>query len=359
MDGTIYIWNPADTTGGYKTWNGTTGNLGSGLIAPFQAFWVKANSTGPVLQCNNSVKSSGATFLGKVAADSILSPPPVLSLTLSANGKQTQAYLMFSRTGKMTYDAYDAFSLVPLSDNYLILYTVAGTSQPAMQIQNLPDTNFTNPLALPLYLGGTVGGQPLSASFTLSWKFEGKLPSGWHIMLMDDAAGKADSLTNTGSKTFQYDTPTDIIPTSSSLLLKSSGTSSDQTSVPMLQWPVAFSVPEMKLSKTSTSANRFRIVVSTNNDLSGYIPTTPELAQNYPNPFNPTTNITFYVPAKSRVTIQVLNILGQKIITLTDQEYTAGRYAVVWNASTVASGVYFCRMTAAEKTQTKKMVVLR
>jgi hypothetical protein len=359
IDGTVYIWNPADTVGGYKTWNGTTGNLGSGLIAPFQAFWVKANNSSPVLTCNNNVKSSGAAFLGKVAVDSLTSPPPVLTLTLSANGKQTQAYVMFSRTGKISYDAYDAFSLVPLTDNYLILYTVAGTGQYAMQIQNLPDTNLTDPLTLPLYLGGAVGGQPLSASFTLSWKFDGHLPNGWHLMLMDDAAGNADSMTTVGSKTFQYDTPTDIIPTSSGLLLKSSGTSSDQTSMLLLQRPVAFSVPAAKLSKTNTSASRFRIIVSTNNDLSGYIPTSPELLQNYPNPFNPTTNITFSIPTRSRVTIQVYNILGQKIAILTDQEYTAGNHIVVWNASNIASGVYICRMTAADKTQTKKMVVLR
>jgi hypothetical protein len=118
-------------------------------------------------------------------------------------------------------------------------------------------------------------------------------------------------------------------------------------------------VPSAKLAKSSTSTSRFRLVVSTNNELTGYLPTTPQLAQNYPNPFNPTTNISFSLPAKSRVTILVFNILGQQVATVTDQEYPAGSHLVVWNASNVASGVYFCRMTAAEKTQTKKMVVLR
>jgi len=100
-------------------------------------------------------------------------------------------------------------------------------------------------------------------------------------------------------------------------------------------------------------------VVSAHDGATGYLPTTPELAQNYPNPFNPTTNISFSLPAKSRVTILVFNILGQRVATVTDQEYPAGNHIVMWNASNVASGVYFYRMTAAEKTQTKKMVVLR
>jgi hypothetical protein len=228
-----------------------------------------------------------------------------------------------------------------------------------MQIQNLPDTNLTDALTLPLYIGGTVGGQPLSSTFTLKWKFDGQLPSGWHIMLMDDATSETDSLTGTGSLTFQYDTPTDLIPSSSSFLQKNSSTASNQNSLLTLQRPAVFSVPKAKLAKTSTSASRFRIVISTNSDLSGYMPTTPELAQNYPNPFNPTTTISFTVPSKSYVSIQIYNILGKKIATLTDQEYPAGRHAIVWDASTVASGVYYCRMVVGDWRKTIKTLVLK
>jgi hypothetical protein len=284
---------------------------------------------------------------------------PILDLELSANGQQTQAYLMFSHGGKLTYDPYDAFSLVPLSNNYLILYSVAGTDQPAMQIQNLPDTGYTQPLTLPLYVGGTVSGQPLSGSFTLSWKLNGQLPTGWNILLMDDGAGTATSMTEAGELTFQYATPADLISSGSSLLPKESGVASSGQSLQSLPWPVVQTVPAGKLAKSSTSASRFRIVVASNNDMKGYLPTSPQLAQNYPNPFNPTTNITFSIPSQTRVTIRIFNILGQQVATVTDQEYTAGSHLVVWNATHVASGVYFCRMSAAEITQTKKMVVLR
>jgi hypothetical protein len=392
MDGTIYIWDPA--TSSYKSWNGTSGTLGGGMIAPFQAFWVKANASSPSLKCDNGVKATGGNFLGKksagrstlasVSSDSagkkstsiaksaslakntsdnkslgINDSAPVLELELSANGLQTQAYLMFSPSGKITYDPYDAFSLVPLSDNYLILYSVAGTSQPAMQIQNLPDTGFVQPFTLPLYVGGTVGGQPLNGSFTLSWNLNGQLPFGWNILLMDDASGTATSMIEAGDLTFQYNTPADLISSSNSLLQKESSVASSRQSLHALPRPVVQTVPTAKLAKSITSASRFRLVVSTNNDLTGYLPTAPQLAQNYPNPFNPTTNITFSIPAQTRVTIRVFNILGQQVATVTDQEYSAGNHLVVWNASNVASGVYFCRMAAAEKTQTKKMVVLR
>ena len=277
MDGTIYVWDPA--TSGYRSWNGTTGNLGSGLIAPFQAFWVKANAASPSLKCNNGVKTSGGSFLGKMAAGntkltsvpsestgqnnmniadlaslqkstsgntdtSIAGATPVLGLELAANGLRTQAYLMFSHSGKVTYDPFDAFSLVPLSDNYLILYSVAGTGQPAMQIQNLPDTGYIQPFAIPLYVGGTVGGEPLSGSFSLSWKLHGQLPTGWNILLMDDGTGTATSMTEAGELTFQYTTPSDLISSSSSSLLpKKSGVAGNQQSLQALPWPVVIQCP--------------------------------------------------------------------------------------------------------------------
>ena len=389
MDGTIYVWDPADTVGGYKTWNGSAGNLGSGLIAPFQAFWVKANGPAPSLQCSNGVKTTGGNFFGKIVAgvsaetdvkDNSLAKkstnvaslpkapskdetnvavvPSVLTLSLSASGLQAQTYVMFSDRGKLTYDPYDAFSLVPLSSNYLIFYSVAENGQPAMQIQDLPMTGFGQPLTLPLYIGGTVSGQPLNSMFTIRWEINGGLPAGLNIELMDDAVGKAYNLSTAGELTFPFNTPADLVPTGSSVLEKKSGAASVRQTLSLLTRPRLFEVPMPKLAKT-TSASRFRLVISGNGGLKGYLPTTPELSQNYPNPFNPSTNIAFSVPSQSRVAIEVFNVLGQKVSTITDQDYAAGSYVLQWNANRDASGVYFCRMTVGQKRQTIKMLLLR
>jgi fibronectin-binding autotransporter adhesin len=382
VDGTIYVWDPADTTGGYKTWNGTTGNLGSGLIAPFQAFWVKANNINPVLSCDNGVKSSGGVFLGKIAqsptggtplskmaidtgvsgssektSEDSTSSPPVLSLDLSADGLHAQAYLMFSSEGKLSYDPYDAFSLVPLSNNYLIFYSVAGNGQPAMQIQDLPDTGFADPFTLPLYVGGTTGGKPLDGSFTLRWNLQGGLPSGWKIVLMDDYESKAYTMTSTGELAFQYSTPTGLIPSSSNFLQKTTG-NSNHGSVAALPWPVVRTVPSSRLSKAASVVPRFRLIVSAK-DLAGYLPSTPQLAQNYPNPFNPSTNIQFSLPARARVSVDIFNVLGQRVATLADEEFSAGTHTIVWNPRTAASGVYFCRMLSGSSRKIIKMMFLK
>ncbi|MBM2840910.1 MAG: repeat-containing protein, partial [Bacteroidetes bacterium] len=76
------------------------------------------------------------------------------------------------------------------------------------------------------------------------------------------------------------------------------------------------------------------------------------LMQNHPNPFNPSTTIRFEVPLQTRITIKVYDILGREVTTLIDESRSPGRYHVDWNATHVASGVYFYRMTAGAFSET-------
>jgi len=89
------------------------------------------------------------------------------------------------------------------------------------------------------------------------------------------------------------------------------------------------------------------------------LPTEFALNQNYPNPFNPTTEISFSLPSASDVKLEVYNIMGQRVVTLADGYLEAGRHATIWDASSVASGIYFYRLTANEFVETKKMVLLK
>lgn len=83
------------------------------------------------------------------------------------------------------------------------------------------------------------------------------------------------------------------------------------------------------------------------------------LAQNYPNPFNPSTIIPFQIPTAERVVLKVYNILGQEVVTLMDEWKEPGAYEVAWNASGVSSGMYFYRLSAGERSETRKLLLLR
>ena len=88
-------------------------------------------------------------------------------------------------------------------------------------------------------------------------------------------------------------------------------------------------------------------------------PTIYNLSQNYPNPFNPTTTIKYSIPKQSLVTLKIYDILGRQITTLVNEEKPAGNYKIKYDASSLASGVYFYRLQAGNFVQTKKMILLR
>ncbi|MBS1493764.1 MAG: T9SS type A sorting domain-containing protein [Bacteroidetes bacterium] len=85
-----------------------------------------------------------------------------------------------------------------------------------------------------------------------------------------------------------------------------------------------------------------------------------ELKQNYPNPFNPVTNIRFSLPKLANVTLKVYGVDGKEVATLINDEIVSeGTKEVSFNATTLASGVYFYTITAGDFRETKKMMLLK
>jgi len=89
------------------------------------------------------------------------------------------------------------------------------------------------------------------------------------------------------------------------------------------------------------------------------LPKTFSLSQNYPNPFNPSTIIKYSVPKAQVVTIKVYNMLGQEVATLLNNQQNPGNYEINFNASRLASGVYFYTLNAGNFNAVKKMILLK
>jgi len=94
------------------------------------------------------------------------------------------------------------------------------------------------------------------------------------------------------------------------------------------------------------------------------IPDVYSLHQNYPNPFNPSTKITFTLAANAQVTLKVFDVLGQEVMTLINQDITAGVHTYDFDAAGINSGVYFYRIEVngidgTNFTSIKKMILLK
>lgn len=94
------------------------------------------------------------------------------------------------------------------------------------------------------------------------------------------------------------------------------------------------------------------------------LPKTFALLQNHPNPFNPDTKISYALPVDCHVTLTIYNLLGEKVVSLVDEDQTAGWHYIIWcgkdkKSKDLASGVYFYRIKARHFTQTRRMLLLK
>lgn len=106
-----------------------------------------------------------------------------------------------------------------------------------------------------------------------------------------------------------------------------------------------------------TPGFRNGLILNSEEDL--IIPNGVSLAQNYPNPFNPRTTITFSLNKQEQVTLEVFNMTGQLVETITDKLYGSGSHSVILRADHLASGVYFYRLKTPTSLLTKKFTLIK
>jgi hypothetical protein len=93
------------------------------------------------------------------------------------------------------------------------------------------------------------------------------------------------------------------------------------------------------------------------------IPSSVDVSQNYPNPFNPLTKIDYNIPYDGIVKIQIFDITGKEVSTIINESKPAGYYTVEFDASNIASGIYFYRIfsdgAGLKFTKTMKMLLIK
>lgn len=331
IESTIYIWDPAANSGNgeYLTWNGTTGTLGSGRIAPFQGFWVKANATSPSLKVKLDAKTTGGNFLRKETR----SAEPVIELEAQLNGLSKRTNIMFSDEGSRQRDSKDGLRLVPFSTNHVEFYSLLN-DRTQLAINNQP-LDFQNRIEIPLVVRAFTDGNPESGTFIIRKNSMRNIPADWKILLLDHQTGATIDLTNENEYVVFHSTNSKLIANKSPLS------------------------PDFKFKvKENTASARFTLRITTE-EIESRIPDDFYLEQNYPNPFNPSTTIQYGLVAPSRVKLEVFDVIGRKIQTLVNQEQFEGNYSVTFDAGNLASGVYIYRITTNQGVRTKRLTLIK
>ncbi len=338
IDPTIYIWDPSANGGDgeYLTWNGVTGTLPGGLIAPFQGFWVKANAASPVLRVNKDAKTTAGTFLRKESESNQKeagpSDPQIQLMVRSDAGRSKRTNIMFSDDAAENKDALDAFRLLPLSNSHIELHTLLddGTE---LAINNLP-LSFNSRVKIPLHIDAFEDGLPYSGEFEITWPGLRNIPSDWIITLIDNETGEEVDISASNSYTFSHTTRNKISKAKTSSM-------------------------NAKIRKKAASTDtRFTLEISTEY-IEANVPEEVYLSQNYPNPFNPETTIPFGLDEDANVELVVYDVLGRKVRTLISGRRTAGNYEIPFKALDLASGVYFYRLITDKGTFIKKFTLIK
>jgi predicted CXXCH cytochrome family protein len=115
-----------------------------------------------------------------------------------------------------------------------------------------------------------------------------------------------------------------------------------------LQWASAFATNIHVAHPASISAR----LIST-------VPGVFALGPCYPNPFNPTTTVPFVLSTAGHARLAVYNVLGQEVAVLVNEHLVRGSYAVAFDARGLAGGIYLARLTAGERVQTGKLLLLK
>lgn len=341
LDASFYVWSDSANAGAgdYLSWNGTTGTFGGGKIAPWQGFWVKANAAAPSLSLTDDARSSGGVFRKQA-------PISELRFNLSGETLSSRTILMFSEQALIEKDELDAYKLSSLNKEHLSLFTQLENGS-ALDINALPK-QLEKSLNVPL----DIRGSDLNGKFELTWN-SSSLPEAWNLTLIDSHTGKEVNLRDTQQYHFDLETASKTVHSES------------EENQQSLNIPVHGVVSPTIIKAKANSSSRFtlRIVpsgVSVSNDPATELPTVVELDQNYPNPFNPSTSIAFGLPQSGKVTLEVFDLLGRKVATLlNDENKSAGRYTVNFDANGLSSGMYIYRLQTGSSIITKKLTLIK
>ncbi|NNE69612.1 MAG: T9SS type A sorting domain-containing protein, partial [Rhodothermales bacterium] len=313
---TVKMWNP--TTGSYQD---VTQAAGTGDVVPVgQGFFIQRTTVGAgatSITYSKAGRTSGGSIVGK--RNDVIGR---LGLTLHIRDDQggviafdEASTLMVREDARTDWDRYDSSKLRPLQASFATLGLVgerAGASEVQSRL-SLPTAQVL-PLSIPIQ----IDVEAISGRATIAWPQLDSLPAHWQLALVDEETGTITRLQEKAE--YAFDLPDVEGTTASKGELKGA----------------------IGLSLAGSTRFSLEITSAGSTGLNDYdLPSAWSLEPAYPNPFNPQTLILFEAPTSATVRLTVFDALGRQVAVLRDGVVSAGRHEIRFDASHLASGLYF------------------
>jgi len=353
----------------YYIWDGTGGIdvFSSGLTSPDLNLGDSVVVTGKVTVFNGLIEIGPLADTSVVVAgtNAVLPQPEIITVgDFNADPEKYESHLIgfvglskasgtWSTTGSSTLKLYDAGhdTLTAYLDSDTKLYQETEPTWP-VDVIGIGSQ----------FASSGVGGYQLLPRYSTDFLPEGTLPvelSSFTVKIMQRAVvlnwETATEINNSG---FNVDRSTDGKTFQKVAFIRGKGTSTEKSTYSftdnnLLAGNYYYRLGQVDYDGTTKYSKVIEVTVNA-------APAEFSLYQNYPNPFNPSTTIKFTVAKSGITTLKIYNALGQEVKTLFNTQTEAGQvYSINFNASNLASGIYFYQLKQGSQVQTEKMLLMK
>jgi hypothetical protein len=299
-----YVYDDAKSGGaGYISWNGSTGSLTDGLIAPFQGFWAQGDGGTGSITIETADKSSSSGTFYKTMTDSTGS----MSFSISSGNYSDKAFVSFMTDGAEGMDNADAYKLLPISPSDRVV-AISYAEGNGLDISNLPYSH-EGSIAISL----DVMYLTLDDDYNFVTN-ENEVTMSWDLSSLPETVTSLTLTDNTSGSSFDLDEQSEV-----TFKTVEKGNFPSYGSSGVNIYPV---VGESQFTLT--------VAYGSAGVVDEPVPTEFALYPAYPNPFNPSVILQFNIETHGYTSLYIYDITGRLVEILVDGKLESGEYEVVW-----------------------------